>query len=249
MDRRVGVAAVAGVMLVSGCTHGAGEGDKRTAVAQSAPAPTPTPTPTHTHRTLKADMRNADVKELQQRLKALHYDPGKLDGKYGETTVAAVWAFEKVNHLKRTATVGSRVWRALDAPRQPRVLVPKGPGDRVEIDLRHQLLTVYKNGQVALISHMSSGSGELFCSEGSCRYAGTSTGDFRTGRRASGWETGPLGSLYNPIYFNGGIAMHGALSVPLYPASHGCVRLPMHTADVLPKLVGTGERVYVRRPK
>jgi L,D-transpeptidase-like protein len=159
-----------------------------------------------------------------------------------------VWAFQKVNHLKRTTRVGPGVWNALNAPRQPRVLVRKAPADRVEIDLRHQLLTVYRHRRVVLISHISSGSGRLFCSEGRCRYAVTSTGDFRTGRRARGWETGPLGSLFNPIYFNGGIAMHGALDVPPHPASHGCVRVPMHTARILPRLVGTGERVYVRRP-
>ena len=29
----------------------------------------------------------------------------------------------------------------------------------------------------------------------------------------------------NPVYFNYGIAVHGADNVPLEPASHGCVRL------------------------
>lgn len=251
--RLTGALLVGGIVLVSGCTaesatvrHGAAQ--------RRAPAPTPTPTrharvSEPVHRTLRAGARGADVRELQRRLRALHYDPGRIDGRYGESTVAAVWAFEKVNHLRRATKVGSRVWGALRAPRRPRALVRKGPADRVEIDLRHQLLTVYRHRRVVLISHVSSGSGALFCSEGRCRYAVTPTGDFRTGRRARGWETGPLGSLFNPIYFNGGIAMHGALDVPPHPASHGCVRVPMHTARILPRLVGTGERVYVRRPR
>ena len=35
-----------------------------------------------------------------------------------------------------------------------------------------------------------------------------------------------LGGMWDPVYFNYGIAMHGALNVPLEPASHGCIRIP-----------------------
>lgn len=265
--RLTGVLLVGGIALISGGAPHAptGRGAVREPVADTAhdtarnaagPAPAPpAPKPAGParavppeHRSLRAGTRGAEVRELQRRLRALHYDPGRIDGRYGESTVAAVWAFEKVNHLKHGTKVGPALWSALATPRAPRVLVRKGPADRVEIDLRHQLLTVYRNRRVVLVSHVSSGSGELFCNGGRCRYAVTPTGDFRTGRRARGWETGPLGALFNPIYFNGGIAMHGALAVPAYPASHGCVRVPMHTAEILPRLVGTGERVYVRRP-
>jgi len=37
----------------------------------------------------------------------------------------------------------------------------------------------------------------------------------------------PLGDLYRPQYFNGGIAVHGLASVPAYPASHGCARVSL----------------------
>ncbi|MFP5299042.1 MAG: L,D-transpeptidase family protein, partial [Actinomycetota bacterium] len=37
-----------------------------------------------------------------------------------------------------------------------------------------------------------------------------------------------LGTLYDPSYFVGGYAFHGSPSVPTYPASHGCIRLPMY---------------------
>jgi lipoprotein-anchoring transpeptidase ErfK/SrfK len=133
--------------------------------------------------------------------------------------------------------------------------VPQREANRVDVDLRRQFLVVYRDGKPDLITHISSGSGELYCAKDRgatverCRYATTSTGDFRTGRRASGWETSPLGRLYNPIYFNGGIAFHGALEVPRYPASHGCVRLPMHIAEYFPERVKTNMPVHVRRPK
>ena len=57
----------------------------------------------------------------------------------------------------------------------------------------------------------------------------------------------PLGRLYNPVYFNGGIAVHGAGSVPNHPASHGCVRIPMHIAEYFPALVNTGDVIEVFR--
>jgi hypothetical protein len=68
---------------------------------------------------------------------------------------------------------------------------------------------------------------------------------YKFNRRISGWREAVLGLLYNPVYFNGGIAMHGALSVPSYPASHGCIRLPLHVADYFPSLVKNGDDVLV----
>jgi lipoprotein-anchoring transpeptidase ErfK/SrfK len=165
-----------------------------------------------------------------------------------------VWAFQKVNRLKVSGTVGPRLWAALGAPRSPKPLTRHRERARVEIDLRRQLRVVYKAGEIALITHISSGSGEYYCAKdfGSdtprCRYAVTSTGDFRTGRRVTGWDPSPLGQLYNPVYFNGGIAVHGYPSVPDGPASHGCVRVPMSTSTLFQKLVGTGVPVHVRRP-
>jgi len=57
----------------------------------------------------------------------------------------------------------------------------------------------------------------------------------------------PLGKLYNPVYFVGGIAVHGAPSVPNRPASHGCVRIPMHIAEYFPTLVAKGDPVETFR--
>ena len=62
----------------------------------------------------------------------------------------------------------------------------------------------------------------------------------------SGWDSGPLGRLHNPLYFNGGIAIHGATSVPAYPASHGCVRIPMSASPWMPSKVPNGTPVYVK---
>ena len=40
-------------------------------------------------------------------------------------------------------------------------------------------------------------------------------------------------------------AIHGFPSVPAYPASHGCVRIPIWIADWLYQQSPVGERVYV----
>ena len=47
-----------------------------------------------------------------------------------------------------------------------------------------------------------------------------------------GWATSRLGRLYNAVYFNGGIAIHGAPSVPTYPASSRTSPLARATRSV-----------------
>ncbi|GAA1508864.1 hypothetical protein GCM10009677_47120 [Sphaerisporangium rubeum] len=222
-------------------------------VTTASPAQAPTPF-TAPGRTLKLGAKGAAVKALQTRLLELGYVPGKIDAKYGGTTMSAVWAFQKVQGLKPTSTVTARTWRALENPKAPKVLVPRGKPDRMEVNLTLQVAVLYAAGVPKLITHVSSGSGIPYCEtavwdgkqQRFCGDARTPTGDYKTTWRRSGWHKSYLGQLYNPIFFNGGIAFHGALSVPLYPASHGCVRLPMHVAEILPGMLGTGVPVHVR---
>ena len=105
-------------------------------------------------------------------------------------------------------------------------------------------------GKVALISHVSTGGGYYYCSPGGgCGYAVTPTGNFKTTVFMPGWITVPLGTMYNSVFFiRTSYAIHGAISVPLAPASHGCVRMPMDIAQFFHKLVPTpGTPVYIRR--
>jgi len=60
-----------------------------------------------------------------------------------------------------------------------------------------------------------------------------------------GFDLSPLGTLRDPLYFTGGYAIHGNPSVPPYPASRGCVRIPMWVAPLLYRTVPYGETVYV----
>jgi len=64
-------------------------------------------------------------------------------------------------------------------------------------------------------------------------------------RRIDGLEQAPLGTLYRPLYFTGGWAIHGSTSVPAYPASHGCVRTSYPDQDFVWATIPNGAPVEV----
>lgn len=181
----------------------------------------------------------------EHRLQQLHFDPGPVDGRYDQATDYAVVTVQKLLGLERDGIIGPMVKLGLEhfsySPAHP-----KAEGDRVEIDLDTQVLTVYKRWQPILLTTTSTGSGDHFCGgEDGCQYAITPTGRYEFSYSHRGWDKSKLGRLWNPYYFNGGIAVHGLASVPSYPASHGCARIPMDIADYFPLLVTKGEAVYV----
>jgi peptidoglycan hydrolase-like protein with peptidoglycan-binding domain len=188
---------------------------------------------------------DASIVALQERLAALGYDVGAADGRMGERTSASIMAFQKVEGLARTGAPGPSVDSALASASPPRPLVPGGEATRVEIDLRRQVLLYWTDGHLARVLPVSTGSGRRYCLAGVCERAVTPTGVFHVGRKVPGVDPGPLGPLYYPMYFNGGIAIHGAPSVPASPASHGCTRIPMYAAASFFQQVPPGTAVYV----
>ncbi|MGA2831264.1 MAG: L,D-transpeptidase family protein [Streptosporangiaceae bacterium] len=198
-------------------------------------------------RTLEYGMHGSDVKALQQRLAQLAYYPGAADGQFGSGMLEAVWAFQEVQGLSADGVVGSRTEHALVSPRAPQSRYPRGGALRVEVNLGLRVLLLYRNNKLALVSHVSSGGGYYYCSDGSCSYAITPTGHFTTTRFMPGWVTVPLGQMYNPVFFIGtAYAIHGDTDVPLQPVSHGCVRVPMDIAAFFHTLVKSpGTPVYI----
>jgi lipoprotein-anchoring transpeptidase ErfK/SrfK len=51
--------------------------------------------------------------------------------------------------------------------------------------------------------------------------------------------------MVNSSYFIGGYAIHGYFSVPTFPASHGCVRVPIPNALSIYHWLRIGDRVDV----
>jgi peptidoglycan hydrolase-like protein with peptidoglycan-binding domain len=182
---------------------------------------------------------------LQQRLIALHYDIAGADGNYGDATRQAVIAFQKVNGLDRDGVAGPQTLAKLQTASTPPPLVPGGGSTRVEVDVARQVLFFYEGGSLYKIVAVSTGFGGHFCDNGDCSTAVTPAGSFRVDGKVDGWQTGRLGRMYKPSYFNGNIAIHGAESVPSYPASHGCVRVPMSSADWIYAALSYGTPVYV----
>jgi len=117
---------------------------------------------------------------------------------------------------------------------------------RIDVDLSKQMLSVFdESGNVKKVLPISSGSGKWYVSEGERRQAITPTGHFRVYRKIPGWRKSPLGLMYYPVYFVGGVAIHGSPSVPRRPASHGCIRIPMSSAVTFFKNTPIGTVVHV----
>ncbi|MCU1455688.1 MAG: Peptidoglycan-binding domain 1 protein [Acidimicrobiales bacterium] len=184
---------------------------------------------------------------LQVSLKAMGYDPGPPDGSFGLKSTLAVWAFQALHGLPSDGVVSPAVEKLILARPAQAMLRPALGPTHTEVDLTRQVLLVFRDGRPTLITHVSSGSQHPYCEGTNCGDAVTPVGRYRYQRRIAGWRTAPLGRLYNPVYFTGGIAVHGATSVPLHPASHGCVRIPMHIAEYFPGLVANGDPIEVFR--
>ena len=190
--------------------------------------------------------RGPVVLAYEQRLASLHFDPGPVDGVYDQQTAYAVDAVEKIYGIQRDGQIGPQVQFALGVFQWPKPLTTNAEPDRIEVSLDKQYLVLYQNNWIRLITTTSTGGGYAFCGgDSGCQYAVTPPGRFQLQWYFNGWRTSKLGHLYKPFYFDGGIAIHGYPEVPNYPASHGCVRIPMKIADYFHTLVHVGTPVYV----
>lgn len=168
------------------------------------------------------------VYELDRRLHELHFALGRVDGYYGLDDLDAVTAFQKLHGLPRTGTVDARVWRELQRAEIPRA---RYPGDHVEVSKGRQVLFLVRNGKVALVVPVSTGA-----------TGNTPLGHWRVYSRVPGYNAK---AMYYSSFFVGGFAIHGYASVPPYPASHGCIRIPLWVAYRVFSLIDYGTAVYI----
>jgi peptidoglycan hydrolase-like protein with peptidoglycan-binding domain len=203
-----------------------------------APAPTPSTAPTTPAPPAPADdgklkrgEKGAQIVALQDRLNTLGYWAGTANGTFGDQTQQAVYALQKSAGVDRDGVVGPQTQAALDRGVRP---TPRSTsGYVIEIDKKRQILVLVRDGTVSLIFNTSTGSMRNYERDGETYLANTPAGHFTVSRQIDGWREAPLGLLWRPKYFNGGIAIHGANSVPPYPASHGCARVSIAAMNFL----------------
>lgn len=185
---------------------------------------------------LRQGSRGSTVTYLQQRLAALRYDVGPVDGIFGSQTYHGVVAFQKVNNLARDGIVGPKTWAALGRPSVPRARYSHSAYS-IEVNLTKQVVYLARQGTVVRILNSSTGKAST----------PTPTGNFTITRRIDGWRQSSLGLLWRPNYFYRGYAIHGSTSVPAYPASHGCARVTVPAMNRLWPLLRTGTPVHIYR--
>jgi peptidoglycan hydrolase-like protein with peptidoglycan-binding domain len=200
-------------------------------------------------RDLAPGMKGADVKALQQRLSSLKYYLGKADGQFGGDTQAALWAFQEINGTRVTGVVDAATKKALVHPKTYKSPSYRGKrATRVEVSQALEVLVLFKNNKISLISHVSSGGGYYYnCGAYGCSRATTPNGTYNTTVYMPGWVKVPLGEMYDPVFFISTVfAIHGDTYVPKGPASHGCIRIPMTTSLIFHKQLKTpGTQVHV----
>ena len=106
----------------------------------------------------------------------------------------------------------------------------RAAGYHIDVDKTRQGLFVLRGGKVALVVAVSTGA-----------TGNTPLGLWHVYRKVTGFDW----VLYYPNYFLRGFAVHGYPDVPPYPASHGCVRIPMWIATTIYGDIGLGTAIYI----
>jgi peptidoglycan hydrolase-like protein with peptidoglycan-binding domain len=177
--------------------------------------------------TLEVGSSGPAVLALEQRLRDLRYALRGVDGVYGSDDAEAVLAFQKVNGLDRSGRVDAALWARLATAEVPRA---RFGGTHVEVDKTRQVLFMVVDGRVDEVVHVSTGA-----------TGNTPVGLWHVYSKVPGWSW----VLWYPNYFLRGFAIHGYPEVPAYPASHGCVRVPMWIATSLYARIPYGFPIYV----
>jgi hypothetical protein len=177
--------------------------------------------------------RGTAVRALQSRLRKLGYVT-PVNGYFSASTARAVLAFRKVNGYARTMSASRAVFKKLARGKGGFRVRYSSAGKHVEFDWSRQVLVLARGSKPAKILHASSGT------------ASTPTvfGKFRFYSKVPGFNAK---GMYYSNFFIGGYAIHGYASVPTYPASHGCIRIPNPSAISVDRWIDLGDPIYVYR--
>jgi L,D-transpeptidase catalytic domain len=175
--------------------------------------------------------RGPVVRLLQVALSRLGYVTGAR-GRFDVRTGRGVLAFRKVVGMARTEVADARVFRALARGKGRFPVRFPGHGRHVEADLSRQVLAFIEGSKVQRILTTSSGKPST----------PTVLGQFRVYSKTPG--TNSEGML-DSNYFIRGYAIHGYPSVPIFAASHGCLRIDNGEAAYVFGWLHIGDRVDV----
>ena len=189
-------------------------------------------------------LTKTEIAEAEQTLSKLGYWTGPIDGSFDAASRHALIAFQKVEGRRRTGNLTHQELDALRLASRPE------PRDvtyaHIEVDLTRQVLIVVdENGAVTKVLPVCTGNEKLYTDQGKTKRAYTPQGKFVVTRKINGLRISSLGALYYPSYIVNGIAIHGSPSVLSYPASHGCIRIPMFAAKEVSEMLPVGTIVVV----
>jgi peptidoglycan hydrolase-like protein with peptidoglycan-binding domain len=162
------------------------------------------------------------TRQIQQRLLALGFLAGRADGRLGPATQNGILAFQKWERLRRTGSLDARTEARLVTATQPAPISRGGGGKRAEILLDRQVALLIDDNKVLRTVAVSTGKPST----------PTPPGNYRVYAKIRRWWSTPFREwLPYALPFVGGIAFHEFLDVPIYPASHGCVRQSVAVAQ------------------
>lgn len=177
--------------------------------------------------------RGTGVRLMQRGLGNLGYVT-PLGGRFDAATARAVVAFRKTNAMARRPTAGRAVLSKLFRGEGGFTLRHPRSGKHVEFDFSRQVLVLARGARVERIYHAASGK----------RSTPTVFGTFSFYRKQPGTNAK---EMVWSNYFIRGYAIHGYKSVPVRPASHGCIRVPIPDAVSISRWISLGDRIHVYR--
>jgi peptidoglycan hydrolase-like protein with peptidoglycan-binding domain len=178
-----------------------------------------------------AGERGVKVLLLQRALAEQHFAT-PVTGYYDDGTARAVLAFRKTNDMSRDGYATHEVYAKLMRHRGAFQLRYPKAGKHVEFDWSRQVLTLAQNGKPYRTYHTSSGKSSTPTVFGTYRFYLQTPGTNAKG-------------MVDSSYFIGGYAIHGYADVPAYPASHGCLRVPIPNASQIFNWVDIGDPIFL----
>jgi L,D-transpeptidase catalytic domain/Putative peptidoglycan binding domain len=160
-----------------------------------------------------------------------------VTGYYDDATARGVLAFRKTNGMGRDGYAAKQVFAKLMRREGAyKLRYPKAGknGKHVEFDWSRQVLVLARGGKPYRTYHTSSGTPATPTVFGSYRFYLQTPG------------TNSLGMVHSS-YFIAGYAIHGYASVPNYPASHGCLRVPIPNALSIFNWIDIGDPIFTYR--